>query len=141
MKQTSHKPESHKPVQTCGSCKKRWTDWKHFLLDADVRLLGLQVSPNLAEANLLVFEHRCGSSISVLASRLRHLLPAPPEESNTQRYYGTEVCREHCSRLEDLEACDQLCVNATDRRLVQLLLSMKRGALSTPEPGHSALAR
>lgn len=126
MKPTTHKPESDQPFRTCGSCKKRWPDWKHFLHDAGVRLLGLQASPQLTEANLLVFEHRCGSSISILAKRLRHLLPAAREEAPAPRLYGTDVCREHCTRLEDLASCDRPCANATDRSLVQLLLEMKR---------------
>jgi len=127
MKHAIHKSESGQPFRTCGSCKKRWTDSKQFLLDAGVRLLGLQASPHLSEANLLVFEHRCGSSISILASRLRHLLPAACDDSKTPRLYGTDMCREHCVRLEDLEACDRPCANATDRSLVQLVLKMKRG--------------
>lgn len=125
-----HEPESRQPFQTCGSCNQRWTDWKHFLLDARVRFLGLQASPQLSEANLLVFEHRCGSSISILASRLRHLLPVAGDEEQNRRLYGSEMCREHCNRLEDLEVCDRPCTNAYDRRLVQLLVKMKQSEVS-----------
>ncbi len=126
MNHTIRKSGSSQPFRTCGSCKKSWSDWKQFLLDTGVRLLGLQASPHLAEANLLVLEHRCGSSISILASRLRHLVPVPGDEAETPCLYGTEMCREHCTRLEDLAACDRPCVNANDRRLVQLLLEIKR---------------
>jgi len=130
MVHKTHKPEGSQPFRTCGSCKKRWTDWQHFLHDSGVRLLGLQASPQLTAANLLVFEHRCGSTISILASRLRHLLPASTDGQSVPRYYGSDVCRDHCTRLEDLEACDRPCANAVDRRLIQLLIEMKKSRAS-----------
>ena len=49
-----------------------------------VRLLGLQAVITNPDFNVLVFEHRCGSSISILTPRLRHLLPEPePGEAST----------------------------------------------------------
>jgi hypothetical protein len=111
--------------QRCGSCGKKWPTWQEFVLDEDVRLLGFQAATGLADANLIVFEHRCGSSISVLASRLRHLRPTEPE-ANLPRLYGTEQCNGHCRELENLEACDRSCVNAGDRDIVIQLIRMKR---------------
>ena len=65
------------PFQICGSCRRAWPTWDNFVLDPDVRLLGLQSEIAKPDVNLLVFEHSCGSSISILSKRLRHLLPEP----------------------------------------------------------------
>ena len=113
------------PFQTCGSCRREWPAWEAFVLDPAVRVLGLQSLAASPDANLLVFEHACGSSISILARRLRHLLPPAQPGDPTAMLVGTEQCRGRCRRLGDLEACDQPCVNARDRKLILLVLRMK----------------
>ena len=121
-----------RPFQTCESCRRVWPTSESFILDPEVRLLGLQAVVTNPDVNLLVFEHRCGSSISILSRRLRHLLPEPKPGSPTVRLLGTEECRGHCLRLGDLEACDAPCSNARDRELTLLVNRMKKEA-ATPE--------
>ena len=99
-------------------CRKQWATRQDFISDPELRLLGLQAVPNFPDANLLVFEHECGTSVSVLASRLRDLIPDPePDDPSLPLLQGTESCRGYCNRLEELEVCDQRCSNARDRRL------------------------
>jgi hypothetical protein len=93
-----------------------------------VRLLGLQAVINIPDINLVVFEHSCGSSISILSKRLRHLLPEPEPGSPAVRLLGTDQCRGHCLRLEDLERCDAPCSNARDRELILLVQRLKKEA-------------
>ena len=114
------------PFRICGSCKRSWPGWDDFVRDPDVRLLGLQSMVTHPDANLLVFEHGCGSSISILARRLRHLLPEPEPGDPPARLLGTDQCRGHCRRLEDLEACDAPCSNARDRELILLVQRLRR---------------
>jgi hypothetical protein len=114
--------------RACGSCGQTWRTWEDFVRDPGVRLLGLQAVLNLPDANLLVFEHRCGSSVSVLASRFRQFLPDSQDSSGWSSLRGTDRCSGHCLRLEDLQQCDQPCINARDRRLILRLLGMKREA-------------
>jgi hypothetical protein len=112
--------------RTCGSCGQAWPSWEAFVRDPDVRLIGLQAILKLPDANLLVFEHRCGSSVSVLASRLRQLVPDSPDFAGRPSLRGTEQCSGRCLHLEDLQQCDQPCINAHDRRLILRLLEMKQ---------------
>ena len=113
--------------QVCGSCRRTWSTWDGFVRDAAVRLLGLQSEIARPDFNLLVFEHGCGSSISILCRRLRHLLPEPQFGGPAARLLGTEQCRGHCLHLEDLEVCDAPCSNARDRELILLVQRMKKG--------------
>ncbi len=124
--------------QICGSCKRAWPTCESFLLDLEVRLLGLQAVPGNTEYNLLVFEHRCGSSISILTPRLRHLLPPGDGGIPSERLFGTDQCRRHCLRLEDLEQCDAPCSNARDRQLILLVQRLKEQARMTADDGRSA---
>jgi hypothetical protein len=110
--------------RTCGSCGHAWPALDSFLLDPGVRLVGLFFHENQLDMSLLVFEHECGTSISVPARRFRHLIPAPPgEEAYDPR--GTVECQGHCRRLKDFGGCDQPCSNARDRDLMRLILRMK----------------
>ena len=120
--------------QTCESCRREWPTAESFIRDPEVRLLGLQAVITNPDVNLLVFEHKCGSSISILSRRLRHLLPEPNPGSPTVRLLGTDQCRGHCLRLGDLEACDAPCSNARDRELTLLVNRMKKDAAAYPEP-------
>lgn len=122
--QPAHTPP---PFQICGACKQEWPTWEGFVLDPAIRLLGFQAVIANADLNLLVFEHRCGSSVSILARRLRHLLPGQEGERPFTTLFGTGECHEHCRFLTNLEMCDSPCVNARDRRLILLFQSMKRG--------------
>jgi len=122
------------PFQVCGACRCVWQTWENFILDPAVRLLGLQSEVTLPDANLLVFEHCCGSSISILCKRLRHVLPESEPGDSLARLLGTDRCRGHCLRINDLEACDAPCSNARDRRLILLLLHMKEEGLG---PGNA----
>lgn len=111
--------------QACGACKRRWPTQESFLLDPAVRLLGLQAVAHDSDFNVLIFEHRCGSSISILTPRLRNLLPGPGPDEPAARLIGTEECRGHCRTLADLEACGAPCSGARDRMLLRIVLRMK----------------
>ena len=116
-----------KPIDRCGACRHTWASWEAFVLDGGTRLLGFQGILRVPDANLLVFEHRCGSTVSVLTSRLQQLLP---EDVATDRHSlrGTIDCPGHCLSLADLEACDQPCTNARDRELIKFVQQLKRSA-------------
>ncbi len=123
------------PFRTCGSCRKEWSHWRDFVLDPGLRLLGLQAYPELPDANLLVFEHRCGTSVSVLASRLRPKFGNAGEGSKLPLLLGTESCNGHCRLIEDLQDCDRACTNARDRHMLLRLLEMRKNVgVGPPEP-------
>lgn len=115
------------PFRTCGSCREGWSSAEAFLEDARLRVVGLQVAEHLPEANLLIFEHACGSSVSVRAARLRFLLPDPAEGGGLPSLFDSEQCQGLCKRLDEWKVCDRPCANARDRRLLQLVLRIKAG--------------
>jgi hypothetical protein len=98
-------------------------------------LLGLQVQTTNPDFNVLIFEHHCGSSISILTPRLRHLLPEPELAEPPALLMGTEQCRGHCRSLADLEACEAPCSNARDRTLILLIQLLKNEARKSANPG------
>jgi hypothetical protein len=121
-------PHTVEVFQACGACKRTWPSWDAFAADPAGRLRSLQAVIHLSDVNLLVFEHDCGSSVSVLSRRLRHLLPAAGPDSPAVRLLKTEQCRGHCLVLGDMAMCDAPCSNARDRELIRLVLRMKKDA-------------
>ena len=113
--------------RTCGSCRQGWSTAAAFLGDATITVIGLQVAEHLPDANLLIFEHACGTSVSVRAARLRFLLPDPADGADLPSLYGSEECQGLCRRLDEWKVCDRPCVNARDRQLLQLVLRIKSG--------------
>ncbi len=119
------------PFQVCGACKCAWQTWDMFVRDPHVRLLGLQSVASERDCNLLIFEHSCGSSTSVLARRLRHLLPETESDVALPVLFGTIECPGHCRSLEDLEACVAACGNARDRALILIIQCLRKAALES----------
>ncbi|KPK78501.1 MAG: hypothetical protein AMS25_15040 [Gemmatimonas sp. SM23_52] len=117
------------PFRVCGSCEKQWASSYDFVVDPEVRLLGLQMVPKSPKGNLLVFGHRCGTSISVFAKRLGDLLADPDDDdADPDPVVSYEECKRHCPKVEDLAVCDRLCPRAADRRLVRAIFELKRGS-------------
>ncbi|HSJ05056.1 MAG TPA: hypothetical protein VK936_00050 [Longimicrobiales bacterium] len=114
-----------RPFATCGACRRGWPTWDAFVLDPAVRLLGLQAVITVPDANLLVFEHGCGSSVSVLTKRIRHILP-PVDGPPLASLRGTVECPGHCLSLADLAACEKPCVNARDRDLIRMVHAVQQ---------------
>jgi hypothetical protein len=120
----SDRPKEPKAFRACGACRRRWSTAEEFLDDAQVSVLGLQVAGHVPEANLIVFDCACGSSVSVLVDRLRFLQPEPLDASLSD-LFGSEQCKELCLKLEDWTTCDRPCINSRDRRLLKAVLKRK----------------
>jgi hypothetical protein len=116
------------PFRICGACKYAWPTWDGFVQDRAVRFLGLQSVAVEPDCNLFVFEHSCGSSVSVLARRLRHLLPETESDGPRPFLFGDRECRGHCQVPSDLEMCDAPCGNVRDRTLILLIQCLKQAA-------------
>lgn len=116
--------KSHEYFKKCGACRKIWLTENEFLNDKKVKVLWLQVIPGFPDVNCIIFEHlECGSTVSVLTPKLRHLLDRKLEI--VKDLYGTEECNNLCNTRETMAACDKNCVNAPDRELARLLVSYK----------------
>lgn len=106
--------------KACGACRRGWSSWEEFLADPGLRLLGLQAVSHVPDASVLVFEHQCGSSVSVLTSRLHHLVPEP-EPLAWPSLRGTDACARHCLDIADHTPCAQRCRHTADRQLLAMV--------------------
>jgi len=104
--------------------------WHDFLVDPEVQLLGLQLIQSMPDRNLLVFDHSCGTSISVLVNELRPLMPSNEDatDADSSATVSSEECTRLCLDLEQLVACDRPCPRARDRQLAQAIIDLRQGA-------------
>ena len=119
--------EKTAPCCVCGRCQKQWTVWREFLVDPEVQLLGLQLVQSMPDRNLLVFDHTCGTSISVLVNQLRPFMPSSEDTggADSAEPVSSEECTRLCVDLEQLVACDRPCPRARDRRLAQAIIDLR----------------
>ena len=115
---------SNAMFKVCGSCRRAWPTWESFVTDPEVRLLGLQSRASLPDATVLVFEHWCGSSVSILTRRLHHLFPDHPA-AKWPSLRGTDECPAHCLVFSDHGRCVELCRHALDREILALATALQ----------------
>ena len=118
------------PCCVCGRCHRQWVVWHDFLVDPEVQLLGLQLVQSMPDRNLLVFDHICGTSISVLVNQLRPFVPGSEgaADAGSSELVSSEECTRLCLDLEHLVACDRPCPRARDRQLAQAIIDLRQGA-------------
>jgi hypothetical protein len=117
----------------CGSCGRRWSSVVEFLDDRELSVVGLQVAGHMPEVNLMIFQHACGSTVSLLTARLRLLLPLPGASVTvSEDLFGTDRCRELCLDLGNWSTCELPCINAADRRLLKAVVDRKSSSIALP---------
>ena len=110
--------------KVCGSCRRAWPTWESFVTDPEVRLLGLQSRASLPDATVIVFEHFCGSSVSILTRRLYHLVPHHPG-AKWPSLRDSEECPGHCWDFSDHGRCVAPCRHALDREVLAIAVALQ----------------
>jgi len=110
--------------KVCGSCRRAWPTWEAFVTDPEVRLLGLQSRASLPDATVLVFEHWCGSSVSILTGRLHHLVSHHPA-AKWPSLRDTDACPGHCLDFNDHRRCVERCRHTLDREILALATALQ----------------
>jgi hypothetical protein len=113
--------------KSCSLCDWEWSSLAEFASDPDAQPLGLVIHFRDPYASLLLFNHRCGTTLAVRADEFRDRLPALGGELRA----GQAGCERRCLRFEDLADCDQPCRNAPLRHLMVELIAAKAAGAAT----------
>jgi hypothetical protein len=100
--------------KSCSYCRSDWASLDDFMRDPEVRPLGLVIHFRDAYRSLLLFNHRCGTTLALRADELRDRLPPLDGPSLA----GQPTCNNLCLRFEELGECDQPCRHAPLRKLL-----------------------
>ena len=102
----------------CPSCQLRWTTRDMFLQDPELEIIGYQANFGDLEMGLFLFNHCCGTTLSIWAKDFIDLYHGPLFK---KRATGSEECRGLCLDKDDLHSCPVHCECAYVREVVTLI--------------------
>jgi hypothetical protein len=86
--------------------------------DPALRIIGYQVSFVYLEEGIFLFNHRCGTSLGVIAGAFRDLYDGP---IFSERLTGTDECPQYCMLKDELRPCPAKCECAYVREIIQII--------------------
>jgi len=107
----------------CPCCRFEWKKRDDFLYDKDLEIIGYQSNLDALELGLLLFNHKCGTTLSVSVEGFRDLYDGPVySESKT----GGGECPGYCLHRDELRRCPTKCACAWARELVQIIKNIEK---------------
>lgn len=104
--------------QNCNNCQTRWETVYAFMRDPTVELVGYMPTFDELTNGLLLFNHRCGTTLACVVGQFEHLYDGPRYESNR---HGNDDCPGYCLNKTDFTPCPQKCSCAFVRELLQIV--------------------
>jgi hypothetical protein len=104
--------------KTCSSCYYPWVTRTDFLTDNDITLVGYQANFDELAAGLFLFNHGCGTTVSLPVSDFKNLYKGPVFR---ERLTGTDECPGYCLRKNKLDLCPAKCACAFVREIMQVI--------------------
>jgi hypothetical protein len=102
----------------CPSCRRTWDDYTEFLADPCLQLIGYQVFFEELSGGLFLFNHSCGTTLSITVETLQHLYDGPVY---SERATGTERCPGLCLIENETSPCPVKCECAYVRSIMQTI--------------------
>ncbi|MEW6520246.1 MAG: hypothetical protein AB1461_12620 [Thermodesulfobacteriota bacterium] len=107
----------------CPSCRRTWVDYLDFLADPCLQLIGYQALFEKLSDGLFLFNHSCGTTLSIAVEALQHLYDGPvfPE-----RVIGSESCPGLCLLKHETGPCPAECEGAHVRSIMQIIKQWRK---------------
>ena len=119
-------PSPQMNFKICPSCGYVWDTRELFLSDPDLSIIGYQADFRTLEMGLLLFNHRCKSTLAVKAGMFRDLYDGTvyPE-----RKTGSDDCPAYCLNESQLAPCPASCECAYVREIIDRINYWPKQAL------------
>ena len=127
-------PQSN--FKVCPSCGYQWNTREQFLADPDLAIIGYQADFRVLELGLLLFNHRCKSTLALKAIMFRDLYEGPIYR---ERRTGTDSCPAYCLRENQLVPCPASCECSYVREIIHRINFWPKNAVEDPKMMKSAL--
>ena len=106
------------PFKKCSMCETLWQTREEFLCDPEIELIGYQVDFRELVAGFLLFNHTCGTTLSLRVESFRDLYDGPVF---SERRTGQDECPEYCLHSDELRPCSLGCECAFVREIIQII--------------------
>ena len=107
----------------CPACRTTWDDYTDFLADPCLQLIGYQVLFENLSNGLFLFNHSCGTTLSINVEALQHLYDGPVYG---QRETGKEKCPGLCFIKNETGPCAAQCDCASVRSIMQTIKTWQK---------------
>jgi len=104
----------------CSKCHWNWISRDIFLEDPNLKIIGYQTNFLNLELGAFLFNHSCGTTMSILAKDFVDLYHGPVYR---ERAVGSETCPGFCLRKEELRPCEVNCECAYLRKVATVIQS------------------
>lgn len=104
----------------CSNCGFEWLTREQWLRDPLLELVGYQVSFKALKTGILLFNHRCRTTLALYASDFEDLYDGPVFK---ERATGTDDCPGYCLHQDNLAPCPARCECSYVRNIIQLIRS------------------
>ena len=113
--------------KACPNCGYRWPTRDAFMADADLKLLGYQPNFVILSKGLFLFNHRCGTTVSVKVHHFSDLYQGPVFDDPL---FGSSECLGYCLHRSELRPCPSECECSYVRYILDLLNNNQARKLS-----------
>jgi hypothetical protein len=114
------------PYKTCTTCEKSWETREDLLYDREMNITGYQPAASSDVLGYVLITHDrpgCGSTLALDSEELLDLYDG---QLSDHVLHGSEACRGHCYRVEDISTCDAPCRNAMVREVIKTIIEKRR---------------
>jgi len=112
--------------KTCPACDASWATRDDLIYDPEMHITGYQPATNAEVLGYVLLTHDrpgCGSTLALDSEDLLDLHDGPVGDGVL---YGSDACRGHCYRVEDITTCDAPCRNAVIREVIKKIIERRR---------------
>ncbi|OVE77943.1 hypothetical protein BVX99_01040 [bacterium F16] len=109
---------SEKLFSRCSTCGYLWKSRDHFLADPRIEMVGYQVQFDELLEGLFMFNHRCGTTLSLKVEIFRNLYNGSVFEECQKDEPG---CSGMCIHRENLMPCPLHCECSFVREIIQII--------------------
>ncbi len=110
------------PFKYCSICNKIWMTRDEFVHDPEVSLLGYQPNFVVVSRGLFLFNHDCGSTMSLNVGTFADYYHGPVF---SRSLFGSSDCQGLCLHRNDLRPCPQECECAYVRSILERIRELK----------------
>lgn len=102
----------------CLPCGNKWFARDDFLEDSSIEITGYQVNLDDLLAGTFLFNHSCGSTLSLSVRYFNGLYEGPIFK---ERATGSDDCPEYCLYQDQLDKCSARCECAYVRNIIDII--------------------
>lgn len=102
----------------CSKCHQPWPSRSEFLEDPELEIVGYQANFIKLEMGLFLFNHSCGTTMSIWANNFVDLYHGAIYK---ERAAGSKECPGYCLQTKELRPCSVHCEHAYVREIVAII--------------------